>query len=201
MYNPKRDNAHYFDYRHPLQELCVETFIPNDTYLQGGKGFGTRRRNDDDQLSILYQEGHDNPNYSATPSAPVIDSRHDVIVIEDSETNTQAPNQKNGKEIINSSTNNPEETIESNKTIRHTITEGNTTGEQQKSTEPTRAYGSHYHQGEKSSEMIIIEEQQQQQQHNERYNSVQVVTGANFSGKSVYLKQIALIVYMAHVGR
>lgn len=32
-------------------------------------------------------------------------------------------------------------------------------------------------------------------------NSVQVVTGANFSGKSVYLKQIALIVYMAHVGR
>lgn len=32
-------------------------------------------------------------------------------------------------------------------------------------------------------------------------NSVQVVTGANFSGKSVYLKQIALIIYMAHVGR
>lgn len=32
-------------------------------------------------------------------------------------------------------------------------------------------------------------------------NSVQVVTGANFSGKSVYLKQIALIVYMAHIGR
>jgi predicted kinase len=32
-------------------------------------------------------------------------------------------------------------------------------------------------------------------------NSVVVVTGANFSGKSVYLKQTALIVYMAHVGR
>lgn len=32
-------------------------------------------------------------------------------------------------------------------------------------------------------------------------NSVQIVTGANFSGKSVYLKQIALIVYMAHIGR
>lgn len=32
-------------------------------------------------------------------------------------------------------------------------------------------------------------------------NSIQVVTGANFSGKSVYLKQIALIVYMAHIGR
>lgn len=32
-------------------------------------------------------------------------------------------------------------------------------------------------------------------------NSVQVVTGANFSGKSVYLKQTALIVYMAHIGR
>ena len=35
----------------------------------------------------------------------------------------------------------------------------------------------------------------------DRVNSVQIVTGANFSGKSVYLKQIALIVYMAHVGR
>ena len=27
-----------------------------------------------------------------------------------------------------------------------------------------------------------------------------MMTGPNFSGKSVYLKQIALIVYMAHVG-
>lgn len=36
---------------------------------------------------------------------------------------------------------------------------------------------------------------------NETENSIQVVTGANFSGKSVYLKQIALIVYMAHIGR
>lgn len=34
-----------------------------------------------------------------------------------------------------------------------------------------------------------------------KLNSVQVVTGANFSGKSVYLKQTALIVYMAHIGR
>lgn len=32
-------------------------------------------------------------------------------------------------------------------------------------------------------------------------NSIQVVTGANFSGKSVYLKQVALITYMAHIGR
>ncbi|KAG1096434.1 hypothetical protein G6F42_018369 [Rhizopus arrhizus] len=31
-------------------------------------------------------------------------------------------------------------------------------------------------------------------------NSIQVVTGANFSGKSVYLKQVALITYMAHIG-
>ncbi len=29
---------------------------------------------------------------------------------------------------------------------------------------------------------------------------IQVITGANFSGKSVYLKQVGLIVYMAHVG-
>ena len=31
--------------------------------------------------------------------------------------------------------------------------------------------------------------------------SVLLLTGANYSGKSVYLKQVALIVYMAHVGR
>ncbi|KAK4514100.1 RNA pol II transcription cofactor [Mucor velutinosus] len=31
-------------------------------------------------------------------------------------------------------------------------------------------------------------------------NSIQIVTGANFSGKSVYLKQVALLTYMAHVG-
>ncbi|GAA6004146.1 hypothetical protein JCM10207_002453 [Rhodosporidiobolus poonsookiae] len=31
-------------------------------------------------------------------------------------------------------------------------------------------------------------------------NSMAVITGANFSGKSVYLKQVALIVFMAHIG-
>ena len=31
--------------------------------------------------------------------------------------------------------------------------------------------------------------------------SVLLLTGANYSGKSVYLKQVALIVYMAHLGR
>jgi DNA mismatch repair protein MSH5 len=30
--------------------------------------------------------------------------------------------------------------------------------------------------------------------------SLLLLTGANFSGKSIYLKQVALIVYMAHVG-
>jgi len=38
--------------------------------------------------------------------------------------------------------------------------------------------------------------------HNETEGaSVLLLTGANYSGKSVYLKQVALIVYMAHVGR
>lgn len=31
--------------------------------------------------------------------------------------------------------------------------------------------------------------------------SMILVTGPNYSGKSVYLKQVALITYMAHVGR
>jgi DNA mismatch repair protein MSH5 len=31
--------------------------------------------------------------------------------------------------------------------------------------------------------------------------SVLLLTGANYSGKSVYLKQVALIVYLSHVGR
>jgi DNA mismatch repair protein MSH5 len=31
--------------------------------------------------------------------------------------------------------------------------------------------------------------------------SMLIMTGPNYSGKSVYMKQVALIVYMAHVGR
>lgn len=31
-------------------------------------------------------------------------------------------------------------------------------------------------------------------------NSMLIITGANFSGKSVYLKQVALIVFLAHIG-
>ena len=33
------------------------------------------------------------------------------------------------------------------------------------------------------------------------YKSVMLLSGANYSGKSVYLKQVALITYMAHIGR
>jgi DNA mismatch repair protein MSH5 len=33
-----------------------------------------------------------------------------------------------------------------------------------------------------------------------RYPSMLMLTGPNYSGKSIYLKQVALIVYMAHVG-
>ncbi|KAI8973857.1 DNA mismatch repair protein MutS [Pilobolus umbonatus] len=70
--------------RHPLQELCSEIFIPNDTYVEGGHGCRERRNNQQDP--------------------------------------------------------------------------------------PTH------------------------------HNSIQIVAGANYSGKSVYLKQIALIVYLAHIG-
>ena len=31
--------------------------------------------------------------------------------------------------------------------------------------------------------------------------NVILLTGANYSGKSVYLKQVALILFMAHIGR
>ncbi|KAJ3340321.1 MutS protein msh5 [Gonapodya sp. JEL0774] len=34
----------------------------------------------------------------------------------------------------------------------------------------------------------------------ENFSQVLILSGANYSGKSVYLKQVALIVYMAHVG-
>ncbi|CAG8445606.1 11405_t:CDS:10, partial [Scutellospora calospora] len=35
---------------------------------------------------------------------------------------------------------------------------------------------------------------------NDTYNSVMLLSGANYSGKSVYLKQVALITYMTHIG-
>ncbi|ORE09067.1 hypothetical protein BCV72DRAFT_333979 [Rhizopus microsporus var. microsporus] len=86
--------------RHPLQELCVDAFIPNDTYLEGGKGFEYAQ----DSLNLF--------------------------------------------------------------------------------TKPVRA--SEQNEASQSTSTAI--------------NSIQVVTGANFSGKSVYLKQVALITYMAHIG-
>ncbi|CEG82159.1 hypothetical protein RMATCC62417_16274 [Rhizopus microsporus] len=86
--------------RHPLQELCVDVFIPNDTHLEGGKGFEYAQ----DSLSLF--------------------------------------------------------------------------------TKLVRA--SDQNEASQSTSTAI--------------NSIQVVTGANFSGKSVYLKQVALITYMAHIG-
>ncbi|KAK5188141.1 chaperone ATPase hsp78 [Cryomyces antarcticus] len=38
-------------------------------------------------------------------------------------------------------------------------------------------------------------------QQNENGPSMLLLTGPNYSGKSVYLKQVALIVFMAHIGR
>ncbi|KAG2200478.1 hypothetical protein INT47_011458 [Mucor saturninus] len=126
--------------RHPLQELCVEIFIPNDTYLQGGKGFNNR--SSDDCLSTLY--------------------RNDII---------------SNKKAVNSDDNQTADT-----------TEENTEATKNPLSVTSREQGSKL----TSEPLYKIEE--------EHPNSVQVVTGANFSGKSVYLKQIALIVYMAHIG-
>lgn len=98
-------------YRHPLQELCVDIFIPNDISLVGGKGFHNR---DQKQFSSLYGS--------------------------------------------------------------HCTKRGETLNQTQMSTNS-----------------IMTKD--------DGMNSVAVVTGANFSGKSVYLKQTALIVYLAHIGR
>ncbi|KAI9364612.1 muts domain V-domain-containing protein [Pilaira anomala] len=122
--------------RHPLQELCVEVFIPNDTYLQGGKGFKSKTS---DRLSSMYQS------------------------------DTMSRVKKEGTR--NSTKELAELSKESNITVVPTTT-----------MEPGIAPSSNT------------------DQTNEEIKSVQIVTGANFSGKSVYLKQIALIVYMAHIG-
>ncbi|GAA5812728.1 hypothetical protein MFLAVUS_006186 [Mucor flavus] len=125
--------------RHPLQELCVDVFIPNDTYLQGGKGFISRRN---DKLSTFYQ----------------------------SEYLTQSENQPENRSA-NASKRPTTLTKESNVTLGPT------------------------------TEAVPVEiNAESETKTQEDINSVQIVTGANFSGKSVYLKQIALIVYMAHIG-
>ncbi|KAI9255012.1 muts domain V-domain-containing protein [Helicostylum pulchrum] len=120
--------------RHPLQELCVDVFIPNDTYLQGGKGFISRKT---DKLSSFYQS-----EYLTQPE------------------NQSASGTKRPTTL----------TKESNVTL-----------------EPT-------------TEAVPVEQNTESETKTQDINSVQIVTGANFSGKSVYLKQIALIVYMAHIG-
>ncbi|GAA5874385.1 hypothetical protein JCM8547_005384 [Rhodosporidiobolus lusitaniae] len=47
---------------------------------------------------------------------------------------------------------------------------------------------------------VDVEEKQQEEDTAENSMSILILTGANFSGKSVYLKQVALIVFLAHVG-
>ena len=88
----------HFVTRHPLQELCVDIFVANDTKIAGGNGIITNENMDDDMT-------------------------------EDSLTNNSTSSEK------------------------------------------------------------------------ATYKSVMLLSGANYSGKSVYLKQVALITYMAHIGR
>lgn len=126
--------------RHPLQELCVDVFIPNDTYLQGGKGFISRKS---DKLSTFYQSEY-------------------LTQSEDQPENQSTSASKRPATL----------TKESNVTLGPT------------------------------TEAVPVElNTESETKTQENINSVQIVTGANFSGKSVYLKQIALIVYMAHIGR
>ncbi|KAI0770485.1 DNA mismatch repair protein MutS [Fomes fomentarius] len=44
--------------RHPLQELTVDTFVPNDTFLLGGAGVGAAIENDNDEAED--EDGSDN---------------------------------------------------------------------------------------------------------------------------------------------
>lgn len=70
-----------------------------------------------------------------------------------------------------------------------------------KNQRPGNNHSSVYDNLRKSSSTSRINTSSRGQTINNDTNSVQVVTGANFSGKSVYLKQVALITYMAHIGR
>ncbi|KAG2193007.1 hypothetical protein INT46_009809 [Mucor plumbeus] len=69
-----------------------------------------------------------------------------------------------------------------------------------KNQRPGNNHSSVYDNLRKSSSTSRINTSSRGQTINNDTNSVQVVTGANFSGKSVYLKQVALITYMAHIG-
>ena len=44
------------------------------------------------------------------------------------------------------------------------------------------------------------QQQQQQQQQQEGGRGLAVVTGPNFSGKSVYIKMVGVLTYLAHLG-
>jgi hypothetical protein len=172
----------------------VEIFIPNNTYLEGGKGFSTRRQ--DGKLSKLYRSSGDADNY---PFVTTITSATSDRMTAAVDADFKGGMDNNNAIEINSSTNKPDMNMnttigqESNETTRPSTTTEDTR-QQESSTKPI----TYSNQQEEDIEMSISEPQHQQQI---GYNSVQVVTGANFSGKSVYLKQIALIVYMAHVGR
>jgi DNA mismatch repair protein MSH5 len=110
--------------RHPLQELTVSAFIPNDTYLVGGTGTDTRLDGSEPSETCIFDEGN----------------RIDLAGGENDEHPILIP-------------------------------------------PPVHTPSTTHHRS-----------------HDTAGPSMVLLTSPNYSGKSIYLKQVALIIYMAHVG-
>lgn len=190
--------------RHPLQELCVDIFIPNDTFIKGGQGFKSSRNNannDKDQLSCLFDRTSsctsyrhttpENNTFCNSTSASTIYPKNgkrkfdmlDTITENSSQIKGDVPLFEKQEDVVSTMPINTGDADIDASNIRPATS---TSIANRSSTIPINR--------SEASEGNVDEYMK------EELNSVQVVTGANFSGKSVYLKQIALIVYMAHIG-
>ncbi|KAI8085171.1 DNA mismatch repair protein MutS [Halteromyces radiatus] len=135
--------------RHPLQELKLDIFISNDTYIAGGNG------------RIQENEESFRPATEVTETTPT--------VFNSSQLSTTKPS---------SSSSSPFKQSGDFSTTKTTRTSLSTRRDNYENESPHLIYNDD----------------------DERPRSVILLTGANFSGKSVYLKQIGLIVFMAHIG-
>ncbi len=191
-------------YRHPLQELCVDTFIPNDTHLKGGQGFRSQKipaTNDTlsryfERTSLVKETKVERDN--TTASSMTIESAKHV------ESNLKRENcEKKNHFWERIPLNTGDADLDDNASIfskrsHQIMNEKDCDHNSNSKLSKGNTGGKFTLVSQDESEAINSNETNQNTQEE---NSVQIVTGANFSGKSVYLKQIALIVYMAHIGR